>query len=127
MVVALAQANNSITDEQYEENQGRRAQSIVLNKILHYGVSHQKRSEAAYTDDDADACYDRILPSLVSVETRKWELNHKATTLSQNIIEAQRFSVKTGHGIYERQYAYSTGDQIWSGDWMVSSDTICRI
>ena len=135
-MVQVAEAANAITDEQYGGRKGRRAQSIVLNKILYYAISHQTREEAAFLDDDAKACYDRILPSLAGVESRKWGLTHKATSLTRKIIESQQFKVKTAHGISTKTYQYEENDQTfgvgqglgWSGAiWMSSSNTICEI
>ena len=135
-MIPLAEKTNSITDEQYGGRQGRRAQSIVLNKLLYYSISHQTKETAAFLDDDAKACYDRILPSLAGVETRKWGLTHKATDLTRKIIESQTFQVKTAHGTSQATYTYNENDQTfgvgqglgWSGAiWMASSNTICEI
>ena len=135
-MINIAERANVITDEQYGGRKGRRAQSVVLNKILYYTISHQTREEAAFLDDDAKACYDRILPSLAGVETRKWGLTHKASSITRNIIEQQQFKVKTAHGVSSTQYQYDESDQTygvgqglgWSGAiWMASSNTICEI
>ena len=135
-MVHIAEKAKAITDEQYGGRKGRRAQSIVLNKILYYSISHQTRETAAFLDDDAKACYDRILPSLAGLETRKWGLTYKASSLTRNIIEQQKFQVKTAHGLSEKTYQYTEEDQTfgvgqglgWSGAiWMSTSNTICEI
>ena len=135
-MVGLAEKHQAITDEQFGGRKNRRAQSVVLNKILYYSITHQKRMPAAFLDNDAKACYDRIIPSLACLETRKWGLTHKATNLTRQIMESQKFSVKTAHGISHQTYQYQEDDQIygagqglgWSGAiWMASSNTICDI
>ena len=135
-MVNLAETNNEITDEQYGGRKGRRAQSVVLNKLMYYGITYQRREEAAFMDDDAKACYDRIIPSLASVEVQKWGVSPKAAALTRKIVEEQQFRVKTAHGVSDNTYAYSLDDQTygmgqglgWSGAiWMVTSDTICKI
>ena len=135
-MVALAEKNGKITDSQYGGRKGRRAQSIVLNKLMYYGITHQKREQAAFMDDDAKACYDRIIPSLASVEVQKWGISKQTAELTRTIVEQQQFRVKTAHGISHNTYSYDLSDQTygmgqglgWSGAiWMATSDTICKI
>ena len=135
-MVNFAEKNTLITDEQYGGRKGRRAQSIVLNKLLYYSISLQKRENAAFMDDDAKACYDRIIPSLASVEVQKWGVSKKAADLTQKIVESQKFNVKTAQGISSANYTFDANNPTfgmgqglgWSGAvWMVSSDTICKI
>ena len=109
----MAEANKLITDEQYGGRKVRRAQSIVLNKLLYYSITHQMKMEAAFLDDDAKACYDRIIPSMTGVETCKWGLSHKTTDLTRKIIESQTFKVKTAQGLFHGTYQYSTEDQLY--------------
>ena len=135
-MVKVAEKHNAITDEQYGGRKGRRAQSVVLNKILYYAISHQKRMDAAFLDNDAKACYDRIVPSLAGIETRKWGLSKKTVDITRSIIENQQFKVKTAHGVSGTSYQYSNDDQLygvgqglgWSGAiWMATSNTICDV
>ena len=135
-MVGLAEKKGLITDEQYGGRKGRRAQSVVLNKLMYYNITFQKREPAAFMDDDAKACYDRIIPSLASVEVQKWGISRKTSELTRAIVEQQQFRVKTAHGISNDTYAYSLSDQTygmgqglgWSGAiWMATSDTICKI
>ena len=135
-MIHLAEKQNLITDEQYSGRKGRRAQSIVLNKLMYYSITFQKREEAAFMDDDAKACYDRIIPSLASVEVQKWGVSKKAASLTRKIVESQKFKVKTAHGISDQHYQYTENQPTygvgqglgWSGAiWMVTSDTICNI
>ena len=87
-------------------------------------------------DDDARACYDRIVTSLGGVEGRKWGASHALSTFTTKFIEAQEFSLCTGHGISEGNYTYDTEHPIqrsgqgigWVGPrWLNLSDTCSRI
>ena len=131
-----AEKHGQITDDQYGGRKQRQATSIILNKSLYYDISKQSLTTAAYMDDDAKACYDRIIPSLASVEVQKWGISKKAAALTRNIVEKQQFRVKTAHGASDGTYSYSIDDQTygmgqglgWSGAiWMATSDTICKI
>ena len=73
---AAAEDNDLITDQQYGGRQGRMVQSAVLNKIAYYNISHQSLTSCAFMDNDARACYDRIVTSLSSAECRRWGISH---------------------------------------------------
>ena len=135
MMKAAEQAN-AISDNQYGGRKSRQATSVVLNKLLYYGICHQKLMDVAFMDDDAKACFDRILPQLSQIESQKWGLHHKAATLATKIIQHQQFYVRTGHGISNEAYSYSDEKPIfgvgqglgWSGPmWLNTSDTICKL
>lgn len=71
-----AERLNIITDEQYGGRKNRQAQSEVINKVLYGNISFQSRVSWAYMDNDARACYNRIIPCLCAVEGRKWGLSY---------------------------------------------------
>ena len=131
-----AEKNQLITDEQYGGRKNRQALSVVINKLCYYNISHQTLQPAAFMDDDARACYDRIVPHLASVEARKWGTDYETAQLTKQIIAAQEFYIRTGHGITKKCYTKNDQSWIhgagqglgWSGPlWSCSSDTISKI
>ena len=131
-----AEKNGLITDEQYGGRANRQAQTAVINKILYYNLSHQMLMPAAFMDDDAKACYDRIITPLSSLECRKWGAPYKLTKFTNSFITNQTYSIKTGHGISTSTYSYNNNDRIqgsgqgigWAGPrWLCSGDTCSRI
>ena len=131
-----AERNNAITDDQYGGRSRRQALSIVLNKILYYNICRQTLTPCAFMDDDAKACYDRIIPSMAAVESGKWGVERNTAELTVKILQNQKFYVRTGHGISEKFYQYCKERRIfgagqglgWSGPlWINTSDTISRI
>ena len=131
-----AEKNNLITDEQYGGRAKRQAQSAVINKVLYYNLSHQMLLPSAFMDDDARACYDRIITPLSSLECRKWGAPYKLTEFTNNFIKNQTYTIKTGHGISQSTYSYTNEDPIqgfgqgigWAGPrWLCSGDTCSRI
>ena len=131
-----AEATNLVTDEQYGGRTRRQAQSAVINKVLYYNLSHQMLLPAAFMDDDARACYDRIVTPLSSLECRKWGAPHKLAKFTNSFIEHQTYAIRTGHGISKDTYSYSTEAPIqgsgqgigWAGPrWLCSGDTCSRI
>ena len=131
-----AESKNVITDEQCGGRSRRQAQSVVINKVLYYNISHQTLMPAAFMDDDARACYDRIVTPLSSLECRKWGPPFKLAKFTNTFIESQTYSIKTGHGVSKGTYSYSEQDPIqgsgqgigWAGPrWLCSGDTCSRI
>ena len=125
-----------ITDEQYGGRKYRQAQTAVLNKVLYGNISMQSRVSWACIDDDACACYDRILPCLSAVEGRKWGLSYDEAVFTTKVLQNQVFSIKTSTGITTNTYQYSLNNPIqgagqgigWAGPkWINTSDTISRI
>ena len=131
-----AEKKELITDEQYGGRAKRQAQSAVINKIMYYNLSHQMLLPAAFMDDDARACYDRIITPLSSLECRKWGAPYRLASFTNNFIESQTYSIKTGHGISDGTYSYNSQNPIqgsgqgigWAGPrWLCSGDTCSRI
>ena len=90
----------------------------------------------SFLDDDAVACYDRILTELSEVEVRKWGVSHHAASFTTKFFYNQKFYLKTVHGLSDKSYHHSdtcrvqgSGQGIgWSGPrCTASSDTISAI
>ena len=82
-----AEKHKLITDEQYGGRKHRQAQSAVLNKVLYSNISLQTRVSWACMDDDARACYDRIIPCLSAVEGRKWGLSYDEAVFTTKVLQ----------------------------------------
>ena len=131
-----AEKAGMITDDQYGGRKDRQATSVVLNKKLYYDISRQSLTKAAFMDDDAKACFDRVIPQLSQIESQKWGVSYKAANLATQIIQQQKFFVRTGFGISRHHYCYDKQQPIfgvgqglgWSGPmWLNTSDTICQV
>jgi len=135
-MMRYAEDNELITDQQYGGRQGRMAQSAVLNKIAYYNISHQSLTSCAFMDDDARACYDRIVTSPSSAECRRWGVSHNMASFTNTFIEEQNFHIRSAYGISEDSYSFSEDKPIqgsgqgvsWAGPrWTCTSNTICSI
>ena len=135
-MMKTAEKENLITEEQYGGRRKKQAQSAVLNKILYHNISRQMLMTSAFMDDDARACYDRIITSLSGLEGRKWGASHELSDFTTKFMESQEFSLRTGHGISDGNYSYTNENPIqgsgqgigWARPrWLNSSDTCSRI
>ena len=101
-----------ISDEQYGGRNGRQAQSAVLNKICYGDISRQTRVNWACMDDDAKACYDRIIPCLSAVDGRKWGLSYEEAVFTTKILHSQIYQIRTATGFTKETYTYSSDNPI---------------
>ena len=101
-----AESLNLISNEQYGGRKQRMAQSVVINKICYYNISHQTLTSCAFMDDDARACYDRIITSLSSLECQRWGLSSKVANFTTKIIEQQQYHVRSAFGVSDDSYQF---------------------
>ena len=110
--------------------------AVVLNKLMYYNISHQTLTLCAFMDDDARACYDRIVTCMSSLECRKWGIDPKVAEFTNDFIESQKFRIRSAFGVSSDLYTPSqehptqgSGQGIsWSGArWTCTSDSISRI
>ena len=101
-----AESHGLISDEQYGGRKHQMAQSVVINNICYYNVSHQTLISCAFMDDDARACYDRIITSLSSLECRWWGLSKTVTDFTTQFIEEQKYHVRSAYGVSNDHYKF---------------------
>ena len=135
-MIRYAEKHGLISDEQYGGRKNRMAQSVVLNKLCYYNISHQLQMSCAFMDDDARACYDRIVTCLSSAECRKWGLSNNVANFTNKFIEGQKYHVRSAYGISKDSYNYredsptqGSGQGLsWAGPrWTNTGTTICNI
>ena len=131
-----AEKYNLITDQQYCGRNRRQYQSAYINKICYYDISRQQVMECSFLDDDAVACYDRILTELSEVEVQKWRVSKHAAQFTNKFLYNQTFFLKTVNELFSKSYKHSRDCRVqgsgqgigWSGPrWTASSDTISSI
>ena len=131
-----AEKHDIITKQQYGGRKDQQAQSAVINKLLYYNIAHQQVMNAAFIDDDARNCYDRIITALSAVEMRSWGQSFEEAEFSINFLQQQEYHVRTGLGITHDSYNYNreepthgSGQGIgWAGvKFTRTSDTLSKI
>ena len=125
-----------ISDEQYGGRNKHQAQSVLINKHMYYNITSITHIPAAFMDDDARACYDRILTSLNGLENRRWGVPFSLSEFTTKFIESQVFNIRTAAGESTKTYQYSREEQIqgsgqgvaWAGPrWLNSGDTCSQL
>ena len=118
-------------DNQYGGRRGRQPQSAILNKILTFEVIRHYGEDAAMVDNDAKACYDRILPYLTAYMLRRLGMPYFLSRFMCTVLKQMNYSIRMPKGqlaSYDSSAKpiYGTGQGAgWSPPcWAVNSDII---
>eukprot|EP00957_Ditylum_brightwellii_P051050 3870589-Ditylum_brightwellii.AAC.1 len=101
-----AERHNFLVDDQYGGRTGRTAIDPVMITTIASKMFHLQRANAARTDCDADVCYDRIPPGVVSIaETNVG--TPAVSTLMARTLEKMKYYMTTAKGILEEYKAHT--------------------
>ena len=81
--------------------------SAAFNKVLSYDLFRQIRAIAISFDNDAQGCYDRIIPPHAMLCCRRLGLPKNAAQMLTNILNNTVYRIKTGQGLSAREYMSS--------------------
>ena len=98
----------SINASQYGSTQGKRCQSVVLNKILTYDILRLLRQDGGTTEFDASQCFDNLIPTLVVLACRRLGLGRQPGNMFLDSLEGMQHQVRTADG---KSYIYTSTDQ----------------
>eukprot|EP00957_Ditylum_brightwellii_P016439 1236110-Ditylum_brightwellii.AAC.1 len=90
-----AEKYNHLDDAQYGGQKGREAIKPAVIKILTVKICHLQRSNAAFTDCDAKACYDRIIPAVSALLETKAGCPEKVSTLLARTLKNLKYHPAT--------------------------------
>ena len=127
--------NGAIHDNQYGGRKGIQAQSAALNKTLTLDIIRYHGQEAAIIDNDAQACYDRIIPVVLAYALLRMGLPLYLVRFQCKWLETSMYELKMNNSIstpYQStvdKYLFGTGQGTgWSPpSWAALSDIISRI
>ena len=103
-LVKHGEKHKGLNDQNFGSRKDRTAMEPVLLKHLSYDLSHQSRTNLATFDNDASACYDRIIVALAMLAARRLRMPRNAVQTHAEALRMMRYYVKTVHGISEDCY-----------------------
>ena len=86
--------NSSFHDNQYGGRRGRQSQSAILNKILSIEIIRHYGDDAAIVDNDAKACYDRIIPYLTTYMPRRLGMPYFLSRFMCTVLKKMQYSIR---------------------------------
>ena len=92
---------------------GRSANDIVLQKELTYDLALRTLTSLAMMENDATACFDRMIPSLVTLSLRAHGVPDEIAKLIGTTLVKMRYRIKTKLGISKRYYRHTKENPIY--------------
>jgi hypothetical protein len=98
-LVHHALSHNALTPLNFGGRPGCRVHSALLLKTLSYDYICYTCLNAIIFNNDAKACFDRIIPSIGLMATERLSMPPTATASMLAIIKGMKFHIRTAHGI----------------------------
>jgi hypothetical protein len=96
--------NNMISNMQFGSRPGKQCPSAVLSKVLQHDIVQLSKSTAAYIENDAIGCYDRLVNNIVLLMLRKVGLPDSIALCLGNLWDDTLHLIKTIYGTSEITY-----------------------
>jgi hypothetical protein len=93
---------------QYGSRPGRQCVSAVLNKQLTHDIVRHQKSTAAFIENDAVGCYDRMVNNLVLLELRRMGMPATAVEALGATWANATHQIKTRYGLSDTTYSNSS-------------------
>lgn len=128
-----AEALEMLGEEQGGSRKGRTATDVYAMKFLSFQMAELTRTPLAVMDNDAKACYDRIVMALASQRCEQIGIPHDACQLLENFLDSAHYHISTTLGVSEQSYRSTTvwklhgpgqGNQCSPAIWAVVSTLI---
>ena len=129
--MAHNESNDGFHDNQYGGRKGRQPQSAILNKVLTLDIVRYQAEEAGLLDNDAKACYDRVLPYLTAYMLRRLGMPYFLSRFMCVVLKEMEYKIKLSNGMTasysnKNKTVFGTGQGAgWSPTcWAANSDVI---
>jgi hypothetical protein len=94
-------------EQQYGSHPGRQAINTVHKKDLSYDLSRIQRSSLPMLDNDASACYDRIVIALATIMALCLGMRRRAACMQAMALALMVYFIKMMHDISDASYRSS--------------------
>ena len=107
--VALYQAEafRELNDGQFGSRPRRNAVDPVFIEEMQFEISRASRKMLVQTNYDATSCYDRIIPNLAMLVSRKYGVPKLTTQSNASTLEHADYRIRTELGVSETGYTHS--------------------
>jgi exonuclease III len=102
-----AEAFRELNTGQYGSRPRRNAVDPVLIEELQFEISRASRKMFIQTNYDATACYDRIVPNLAMMVSKRFGVPHLNTVTNAKTLQSAEYRICTDLGMAETGYKHS--------------------
>jgi hypothetical protein len=103
----LSETRKTLHDGQFGSRPRRNAIDPVMLEELQFEISRASRKMLIQTNYDAMACYDRIVPNLAMIASRKYGVNEQVTKLNEETLHNAAYHIRTETGLSPISYSHS--------------------
>ena len=108
-----AEDNALLNEGIYGCRPARSAQDPVFLEILQHEIYKTSMKTGIHKDLDATSCYDRILPAIANICSRRVGVHKSTATLNSRTLERTKYRIKTSAGISDDWYEHNTNNPIY--------------
>ena len=108
-----AEASKQLNDGQYGSRPRRNAIDPVMIEELQFEISRLSRRTFIQTNYDATACYDRIIPNMAMLVSRRFGVAKSVTLANVKTLEHARYHIRTELGLSDTSYSHSDAHPIF--------------
>ncbi|KAI2496776.1 hypothetical protein MHU86_17710 [Fragilaria crotonensis] len=108
-----AEALHELNEGQYGSRPHRNAVDPVLIEELQFEKSRATRKMLVQTNYDAMSCYDRIIPNLAMLVSRKYGVSKMTTLTNAKTLENTEYRIRTEMGVSTTGYTRSSENPIF--------------
>ena len=120
-----AHLNGTLHEAQAGSRPGKRAIDLVVYKEQKYLYSRLTRTPLLTMDNDAKACYDRIVCNLAMLISQYFGMPQNACSMQAKTLENMEFHLKTALGVSENYYKHTSTTPVHgSGQGSCASPTL---
>ena len=120
-----AEETQVLNEGQYGSRNGRRATDPVFIEELQLEISRASRKPLVLINYDATACYDRIIPNLGMIVSRKFGVPASVTRTNAKTLEGAHYHIRTELGLSQDCYTHSPEHPIYgTGQGSTNSSSI---
>jgi exonuclease III len=112
-LIHSAEDKNLLNVGTYGSRPNRSATTPVFLEEMMSEITRLTRKLLVTFDNDATSCYDRILPSLASIVSRKYGLSKTVALVMARTLKEARYKLKTSMGVSEEFYQHSESSPIY--------------
>ena len=108
-----AEALKELNVGQYGSRPNRNTVDPVLIEELQFELSRASRKSFVQTNYDAMSCYDRIIPNLAMLVSRKFGVSQAITEMNAATLEHAEYRIRTEMGVAETGYVHTNSWPIY--------------
>ena len=108
-----AEALQMLNDGQYGSRPRRNAIDPVMLEEMQFEISRITRKTMILTNFEATACYDRIIPNMAMLVSRRFGVHNNATLTNARTLQEAKYRIRTELGLSDTSYSHSEQEPIF--------------